>query len=65
MSSAIETWFVARGGWVLVAMCIAALLFAVAVFATTDDPEDEDRTAPPVDLDTELRRLIDEERRRP
>lgn len=56
------------GGWVLLAMCALVLAFAVAVFATTDEPGDrpdgDDRTAPPVDLDTELRRLLDDERRR-
>ena len=64
MSTDIETWFVARGGWVLIAMCAIALFFALAVFAMTNEPDDEDRTAPPVDLDTELRRLIEDEQKR-
>jgi hypothetical protein len=55
----IETWMIGRG-WLIVAICATVLFVAFAIFAVTDEPGD-DHTCPPVDLDTELRRLIEQE----
>jgi hypothetical protein len=62
----IETWFVARGGWIFVSMCALVLAWAWWVWHTTPEPpvDETERTCPPVDLDTELRKLLEDEGRR-
>lgn len=59
-----STWFL-RGGWLLVAACFAIAFLALAVWLHTDEPATpiDEPTCPPVDLDTELRRLLEREGR--
>jgi hypothetical protein len=59
-----ETWFLARG-WILLLACAAICVVALVVLARrAPEREDDTATCPPIDLDTELRQLIEREAQR-